>query len=172
MKMAKEEEKWTPYNCYDKAMEVFNASGLPAPAVVKIDKLEFPMEVEDVTSPALGTLLFEFGALKAYAANKVTEWDIKYHAMKRARDIRQGHIVGMLQKSTEIRLLKDALESQAIHDDEMLNSLVKHTEQAVANYKQFQSAYEQYSIYWDTVSREITRRSDELKSFMRQEYIQ
>jgi len=162
------DKPWTPDNCYEKAMAIFNASGLPQPTLTaKYEDVSFPEDIDKVSNKDLGDMLFKFGALKAYAANKLVEWDIKYHALKLGKEMRMGKLVDKMEKSAEKKRLKEAMQADAVENDKMLNELVKREIQAQSNYKKFQSAYEQYGIYWDTASREITRRNDELKIIAR-----
>lgn len=162
------EEPWTPDNAYDKAMEIFRLSGLPQPSLIsKYEDAEFPTDIDRISNKDLGNMLFQFGGLKAYAASKLVEWEIKHNALKLAKEIRMGYLVDQMEKEAEKKRLKESMQADAIFSDKILNDLVKKTEFAHSAYKKFQSAYEQYGIYWDTASREITRRNDEMKSIMR-----
>ena len=162
-------ENLSPDDIYARVVKIFESSGLPSPSLAKVDKEDmFPDNLDKLTSQQLGQLMFKYENLRAFAAKMSVEWDIKSTTLKKFRDIRQGIIVSALEDNSEKKKLKDALESEAISADKILNKLVKKHLQAEANYKMFQGHYEIYRGHWETISREISRRSDEMKAFMRE----
>jgi uncharacterized protein YlxW (UPF0749 family) len=93
---------------------------------------------------------------------------VEYNNVHNARIVLQGEEVHKLEVDSEKKRLKEGLEAVAIVSNEILNKLRKKEIQLEAKVSGYKTLLDIYSSHWDTISREISRRSDEIKSGLRQ----
>ena len=163
-KKAPEKKGWTTKQTLAIALEEARKQGVPIPKAIEgLDEDDIFPTANDMDNQELGKLLFKYGALKGYAAWLAMTAKVEYKNTLHAREIMQGQEVNRLEKESEKKRLKDSLFAEAIEDNEKLRKIVKMEIELEAKVLMYERLFDIYSSHWDTISREISRRADEMK---------
>jgi len=166
---AAQKKGWSTKDILIEALEDVRTAGVPIPKAIEGFEEEdiFP-STNSLKDNELGELLFKYGALKGYVRWLLFTARAEYNSIHNARVILQGVEVRKLELEDEKKRLKEGLESTAILDSEKLTKLWKKEQKLETRMDAYQSLYDIYSDHWSTVSREISNRSDEIRSGLRQ----
>jgi hypothetical protein len=170
-KMAKQKERegWSTKDPVAVLLSEIREAGVPIPKAIEgMDKEDIFPSTNSLTDKELGGLLFKYGALKGYIMWLLFTAEIEYNNVHKAFTILHGEAIHKLEVESEKKRLKEGLEAIAIRSDEDLKKLYKRDMKLENKVKGYRYLLDIYSSHWDTVSREITRRGDEIKTGMRQ----
>lgn len=160
---------WSTKDTLTATLEEIRKAGVPIPkAIDGMEKEDIFPSTNSLGDKELGGLLFKYGALKGYIMWLLFQMEVEYNNVHNARIILQGEEVHKLEIDSEKKRLKEGLEAVAIMNNDILNKLRKKEIQLEAKVSGFRTLLNIYSSHWDTISREISRRSDEIKSGLRQ----
>ena len=165
----KEKKGWSTKDTLTAALEEIRLAGVPIPKAIEgMDREDIFPSTNSLGDKELGSLLFKYGALKGYIMWLLFQVEVEYNNVHHARIILQGEEVYKLEVDSEKKRLKEGLEAVAIMGNDILNKLRKKEIQLEAKVSGYRTLLDIYSSHWDTISREISRRSDEIKSGLRQ----
>jgi hypothetical protein len=165
----KKREGWSTKDTLTATLEEIRQAGVPIPKAIEgFDREDIFPSTNSLKDKELGSLLFKYGALKGYVMWLLFQVEVEYNNVKNARIIIQGEEVHKLEVESEKKRLKEGLEATAIMSIEKLKKLRKQEIGLEAKVSGYRTLLDIYSSHWDTISREISRRSDEIKSGLRQ----
>jgi hypothetical protein len=172
VKVPKKREGWSTKETLASALEDIRVAGVPIPkAIDGMEKEDIFPSTNSMSDKDLGKLLFKYAALKGYIMWLLFQADTEYNNVCNARIILQGEEVHKLEVDSDKKRLKEGLEAVAIMGNNTLNKLVKKEVGLKARVAGYRTLLDIYSSHWDTISREISRRGDEIKAGMRQSNI-
>ena len=147
----------------DEIKDKLNAFSLPSRPQSFGEAYSFPEDVSKVSSTDLGTWMFKLAAwkgyaLKMYALSEIDRaWLKGEHDSKIARRIAKGSLEGL-------KVTKDQALGELILGDEEFNGVRNKLIDKDAGLDALKQVVEIYTMQIDVVSREISRRSLDLKT--------
>ena len=150
----------------DKVKEdVFRKFSLPKKPKTFGEEYEFPEDVSNLTSEKLGNWMFKIAAWKGYALKKLAAYELELSINE--DDYQANMAMSMNAVLTEKKLVKEQLTGKVLTSNpEMLSknqklSILKST---VVSLKRL---VEMYTMQLDIISRDISRRSIDVKLFQK-----
>jgi predicted HTH domain antitoxin len=126
----------------------------------------FPEDVSNLASQDLGKWLFKLGGWKGYTISTLAREGSEYSVLEQCFNAK---IAMKMNKavSADKKLVKEALIGKIIDEDEELKSLKSKLIEKKGSVTMLEHIIDLYSMQLDVVSREITRRSIEIKSIQK-----
>lgn len=168
-KKTKPKEKGFYRQALDRVTERLDSTGLPWPEKPKNygSEYEFPADVATTSNPALAKLQAQLAGWEGYASRLLTLADLDLSLLETSYNVALGQKMLELQTNGSKGKLKDVLKAEALAAEP---ELMKAT-YVIAEKKAVVSALKaQRSIYAEqrqSLSREQTRRSDEMRARLR-----
>lgn len=163
------EDKGFYRQALDKVTERLDASGLPWPEKPTDygSEYEFPADISKMSGGALGKLQGHLAGWEGYVTRLLALADIDLSLLQTSFDIALNEKMADLQTNGSKGKLKDVLRAQALAAEPAL----KKAAYAIAERKALVSALKAqkgiYDMQRQAVSREQSRRSDEMRARLR-----
>lgn len=166
---AKKKEKGFYHQALDRVVKRLDGSGLPWPRkpVDYASEYEFPADIANLTGGALGKLQGRLAGWEGYTARLLALADVDLELLQASYSIALGQKMAELQANNGKGKLRDILKAEALAAvPELLKATYAIAEKGVlvAALRAQKSIYETQR---QALSREQTRRSDEMKARMR-----
>ncbi len=142
--------------------EKLNSLSLPSKPKSFGSEYEFPEDIEKVSSPELGTLMFKLAAWKGYLLRILAVSEIERSWFKTKIE---GNIAKKIAKesSENKKITKDHALGQLLLDDEIFRKTKEQFLYKDSEIESLKNILEIYTMQIEVVSREISRRTLDLK---------
>lgn len=146
----------------EEARKKLSTFSLPAKPKSFGEEYFFPEEVGKVSSSDLGSWMFKLAAWKGYAIKMMADVEIDRAGLKAKHDNRLARRIaeGSIEK---LKVTKDQALGQLIIDDEEFRNVRERYIIKEAEVESLKQVVEIYSFQVDVISREISRRSLDVK---------
>jgi hypothetical protein len=158
-------ERGTYQQAVERVIEQLNAVGLPWPAKPADygEEYSFPADPTTLTHQALGQLYARLVGWHGYAIRVLALADMAAEILQQRFDLALGLKMAELEQEGSKRALKDTLRARAIASDPALQAAAYALMEKTAFVKVLRAQAEIYENQAKALSREQTRRSDEIK---------
>lgn len=140
-------------------------TGIPFPAPPKNygKEYSYPEDVTELTSNALAQLMSKLTAWGGYGRRLLAWTEADLNLLETAYDIALGAKMYEITKAAAKKELKDTIRAQALVDEPKLLSATQSISEKQTTARLLKAQVEIYQNHFDALSREQSRRSDELR---------
>lgn len=163
---AKPEEKKSPYLlAVERVLARLNDSGLPWPAKPKDygEEYSFPTDPTTLNYQALGQLQARLAGWHGYAVRVLALADVDHDILDGRFNIALGMKMSALEKASGKRGLKDTLRAEALAAEATLSNAAYGLVEKAAYVKAMKAQASIFDQQAKALSREQSRRSDEIR---------
>lgn len=149
----------------ERVITLIYQTGLPWPKkpVDHGTEYEFPSDITSLVSQQIGTLQSRLAGWDGYSQSLIARAESDLDLLQNSFDILLGEKMCMLQDNGSSRKLKDTLRAQALMEVPELKSAAYLLAEKKAVVRMLKAQKSIYDMQRQTVSREQSRRSDELR---------
>jgi len=148
-------------------LERIKNTGLPWPAPPKgyAEEYEFPLDPTELPTEEISRLLAQYAAWAGYATRLLAFVDAELTLLRQRVELAVTAKMAELEDQAGKRSLKDALRARAINEDPVLLSATQILAEKEAEAIILRAQKEIYEKHYFAMSRELSRRSDQVKSY-------
>lgn len=148
-------------NVINKINEKLDSFPLPNKPATFGKAYDFPEDITNVTSMDLGKWMFRLGAWKGYALKVLAYAETELSIIDNLFDASLAKVLGAMEPDKMLK--KEALIGKALNENESLKALKSRVISKSGEVAGIRRVVEIYTLQLEINSREISRRSSELK---------
>jgi hypothetical protein len=160
-----ESKDWTYKQALERVTKRLDNTGIPFPAPPKNYGKEYayPEDVTELSSSNLAQLMSKLMAWAGYGRRLLAWSEADLNLLETAYDIALGAKMYGITMTAAKKELKDIVRAQALVDEPTLLSAARSIAEKQTIARLLKAQVEIYQNHFDALSREQTRRSDELR---------
>jgi hypothetical protein len=165
--MEKEEEKYDVIQAFEKLDSMISNEKLPLPKKAKSfgEEYEFPEDVESIGMADLGNWMLRLSALAGYTGRLLAMKEAQRTILSKSLEVKVNSEVAKIQQASDgKKVTKEAIAAEVITNDEKLRGLKRREIDLIAACNMLEILRDVYTKQGETISRELTRRSLEMKA--------